>query len=348
MNNYLDKAISLAQMVEGQTGLNPPVGVVIVKNGRIIGMGAHLKQGERHAEIQAIDMAGPEQVVGATIYVSLEPCSHFGKTPPCAKRIIDTGISHVVYAARDITLPATGHQMMERAGVKVTYRPHPVAEQLYASFFKSKQLERPIVTVKVSASLDGKQATDHFESQWITNPSVKEDVFKLRHEHDAIITGSGTLKYDNPSLTVRLEEGRHPVRVILTRSGQIDWKSNMFHDGYGPIIIYTENHSLQSTCSNVEVVCLDNCNVDSVLKDLYLKGFGRVLVEAGPKVTSQFLSSKLITHFILYLAPKLIGGQGLNQFYQTESVFKLSDTHQFEIVETSLIDTNVKILMKRK
>ncbi|NJI00871.1 bifunctional diaminohydroxyphosphoribosylaminopyrimidine deaminase/5-amino-6-(5-phosphoribosylamino)uracil reductase RibD [Staphylococcus hyicus] len=348
MNHFLEKAITLAQMVEGQTGLNPPVGAVIVKNGRIIGIGAHLKQGERHAEIQAIDMAGADQVKGATIYVSLEPCSHFGKTPPCAKRIIETGITHVVYAARDVTLPATGHHMMEQEGVKVDYRPHPKAAQLYASFFKSKQEGHPIVTVKVSASLDGKQATDHFESQWITNPSVKKDVFRLRHKHDAIITGSGTLKCDNPSLTVRSEQGRQPVRVILARKGDIDWCSNMFHDNDSPVLIYTENKTLKSSLSNIKVINLECCDVDNILRDLYLKGFGRVLVEAGPNVTSQFLSSKMVTHFILYLAPKLIGGRGVNQFYQTETVCKLSDTHQFEIVETSLIDTNVKIHMKRK
>lgn len=335
-------------MVEGQTSCNPPVGAIIVKDGRIIGMGAHLKQGERHAEIQAIDMAGAEHVEGATMYVSLEPCSHFGKTPPCAKRIIETGIAHVVYAARDVTLPATGHRMMEEAGVKVDYRPHPRSERLYQPFFESKKSETPIVTVKVSASIDGKQATDHNESQWITNPDVKADVFQLRHHHDAIITGSGTLHSDNPSLTVRRENGHHPTRIILSQSGKIQWDAQLFHDHQAPIFIYTENAQLQTSLSHVEIVYLERCEVSAILKDLYRKGFGRVLVEAGPNVTSQFLSSNMITHFILYLAPKLIGGQGLNQFYQTDEIKKLNHLHQFEIVETSLIDTNVKIHMKRK
>ena len=348
MLKYLEKAITLAELVEGQTGLNPPVGAVIVKNGRIIGMGSHLKQGERHAEIQAIEMAGSENVEGATMYVSLEPCSHFGKTPPCAKRIIETKIAHVVYAARDITLPATGHQMMKEAGIKVDYRPQTRAMVLYQDFFESKQNEMPIVTVKVSASMDGKQATDYDESQWITNPTVKEDVFQLRHQHDAVITGAGTLRKDNPSLTVRKENGRHPTRVILSKKGNIDWDCQMFHDLYSPILIYTENSELQTSLSNVEIVYFQECHVDDVLKDLYEKGIGRVLVEAGPNVTSQFLSSNMITHFILYLAPKIIGGKGLNQFYQTEEVLDLNQVHQFEIVETSLIDTNVKIHMKRK
>ncbi|PTF67746.1 bifunctional diaminohydroxyphosphoribosylaminopyrimidine deaminase/5-amino-6-(5-phosphoribosylamino)uracil reductase RibD [Staphylococcus chromogenes] len=348
MLNYLDKAITLAELVEGQTGLNPSVGAVIVKDGRIIGMGAHLKQGERHAEIQAIDMAGSKNVEGATMYVSLEPCSHFGKTPPCAKRIIETKIAHVVYAARDTTLPATGHQMMEEAGVRVDYRPHPRAMALYQDFFKSKQNEFPTVTIKVSASMDGKQATDDDESQWITNPSVKEEVFQLRHQHDAIITGTGTLHKDNPSLTVRKENGHHPTRVILAIKGKIQWDLQMFHDQESPIMIYTENKELQTSLPNVKIIYLEECHVETILKDLYQKGFGRVLVEAGPKVTSQFLSSNMITHFILYLAPKIIGGKGLNQFYQTEEILDLDHVHQFEIVETSLIDTNVKIHMKRK
>ncbi len=346
--DYLNYAIQLAEMVEGQTGTNPPVGAVIVKNGRIIGIGAHLKKGQKHAEIQAIDMAGAEHVAGSTMYVSLEPCSHYGETPPCAERIIELGISKVIYAARDVTLPSTGHAMMERAGIEVEYRKNVQMERSYQSFFSSKMNALPIVTVKVSASLDGKQATDSSESQWITSKAVKSDVFKLRHTHDAIITGNGTLSKDNPSLTVRKEEGHHPTRVILSKSGQLQWGSKMFHDLKAPIYIYTENTQLTTDLENVCIVKLKDCRIDYILKDLYERGFGRVLVEAGPNITSQFLASPFVTHFILYLAPKIIGGQGLYQFYQTAWVQELDQIPQFEIVHSEMLDTDLKLHLKRK
>lgn len=348
MKYYLEHAIRLAEMVEGQTGVNPPVGAVIVKEGRIIGMGAHLKKGDKHAEIQAIDMAGAQNVVGATIYVSLEPCSHYGATPPCATKIIETGIQKVVYAARDITLPATGHEMMAEKGIDVQYTPHPRADKLYASFFASKTTEVPIVTVKVSASLDGKQATDHQQSQWITSKAVKDDVFQLRHMHDAIITGNGTLEADDPSLTVRLPEGRHPARIVMTHSGRIDWQAAMFHDQLAPVYIYTDNESFVSPLDHVHVVYLPSTDVKTVLHDLYKKGFGRILVEAGPKLTSQFLTSEFISTFILYLAPKIIGGQGKYQYFQTDGVTPLDQLANFEIVHSEMIDTDIKLQMKRK
>ncbi|EGQ3384401.1 bifunctional diaminohydroxyphosphoribosylaminopyrimidine deaminase/5-amino-6-(5-phosphoribosylamino)uracil reductase RibD [Staphylococcus pseudintermedius] len=348
MNHYLDYAIQLAEMTQGQTGTNPAVGAVIVKHGRIIGFGAHLKKGELHAEIQAIDMAGAKHVKGATIYVSLEPCSHYGSTPPCAQRIIDTGIAKVVYAAKDTTLQETSHDVMVQHGIEVEYRPHPRAEQLYAAFYRSKEGAVPIVTVKVSASIDGKQATDHFESQWITSKQVKADVFQLRHSHDAIITGNGTLTHDNPSLTTRVEDGHHPAKVILSRSGKINWDAQLFQDHVTPIYIYTENQALTSSFDHVEIIQQTDIQIEDVLKDLYQKGYGHVLVEAGPNVTSQFLASRLVTHFILYLAPKIIGGQGVNQFYQTPLVTPLNQLPQFEIVQTDIIDTDLKLRMQRK
>lgn len=346
--DYLNYAIQLANMLEGQTGTNPSVGAVVVKDGRIIGIGAHLQQGDKHAEVQAIDMAGADNVKGATIYVSLEPCSHYGQTPPCAQRIIDVGIKHVVYAAKDMTLPSQGDEMMQQAGVQVTYRRHPEVEQQYQAFFDSKNNKLPIVTVKVSASLDGKQATDQAESQWITSKSVKADVFKLRHEHDAIITGNGTLKKDNPSLTVRTEEGRDPVRIIFSRSGNIDWQLDLFHDLKTDVYIYTENKDLTTSLNYVHIIYMASCDIKSILIDLYEKGFGRVLVEAGPNVTSQFLQAQFITNFILYLAPKILGGQGLFQYYQTQSVDPLDQIPQFEIVHSEMIDTDIKLHLKRK
>ncbi|MDN5603659.1 MAG: bifunctional diaminohydroxyphosphoribosylaminopyrimidine deaminase/5-amino-6-(5-phosphoribosylamino)uracil reductase RibD, partial [Staphylococcus equorum] len=252
MSQYLNYAIQLAKMVSGQTGVNPPVGAVVVKDGRIVGMGAHLKKGDKHAEVQALDMA-QDEAKDATIFISLEPCTHFGSTPPCVNKIIDFGIKKVIYAVKDTTLPSNGDEILQHAGIEVEFRHNTEAEDLYKDFFISKSKEVPEVSVKVACSLDGKQATDEGESKWITNKAVKADVFNLRHTHDAVLTGRGTLDADNPQYTTRIEEGKHPTKVILSQSGQIDFELDMFKNTHTPIWIYTQNENLKTDIEQVEI-----------------------------------------------------------------------------------------------
>lgn len=349
MNRFLQNAIALAKMAEGQTGVNPAVGSVVVKDGRIVGLGAHLKQGERHAEVQALDMAGAD-AEGATIYVSLEPCTHFGSTPPCVNKIIEAGISKVVYAMKDITLDSPGDEILTEAGIEVEYQHDAQAEAMYTDFFKAKQAQIPEVTLKVSVSLDGKQATDNGQSKWITNPGVKQDVFKHRARHDAILTGAGTVQADNPSLTVRLEGERQPVHVVLARSGHLDFTQTLFTDQQTPVLVYTENTQLKTKehGSNIQIIVLVDCSIETILKDLYQRGIGSVYVEAGPKVTSQFLQSQCVQTLIIYYAPKVIGGSGKYQFYQTDNVLPLEQTPQFEIDHSEIIDQNIKVVLRKK
>ncbi|MCU5746841.1 bifunctional diaminohydroxyphosphoribosylaminopyrimidine deaminase/5-amino-6-(5-phosphoribosylamino)uracil reductase RibD [Staphylococcus sp. SQ8-PEA] len=347
MSQYLNYAIQLAEMVEGQTGINPPVGAVVVTNGKVVGIGAHLQQGDKHAEVQALDMAG-NRAQGGTIYVSLEPCTHFGSTPPCVDKIIEFGISKVVYAIKDTTLSSRGDQILKDAGIDVEFRYQEAAAKLYNDFFTAKRNSVPEVMVKVSCSLDGKQATDEGQSQWITNRAVKQDVFQLRHINDAVITGTGTLNTDNPSYTARIEEGKNPIRVILSRSGEIDFTLDMFKDTEAPIWIYTENENLTSNKNNIDINILEDCSLQNILHDLYQKGVGRVLVEAGPHITSEFLQSSYTNELIIYYAPKIIGGSGRYQFYSTEHVLELADVPNFEIVNTSMLDQNIKVQLRKK
>ncbi len=347
MSQFLNYAIQLAQMVEGQTGTNPPVGAVVVKQGRIVGIGAHLQKGDKHAEVQALDMAG-EQAQGGSIYVSLEPCTHYGSTPPCINKIISAGIQKVVYAVKDTTLKTHGDDVLQQSGIQVEFRHQPEAESLYRDFFITKRQSVPKVTVKVSCSLDGKQATDEAQSKWITNKAVKKDVFHLRHDHDAVLTGRGTLKEDNPQYTTRIEDGKHPIRVILSKSGQIDFNLDIFQNQSEPIWVYTENSKLKSDIENVEINCLSNCSIENILKDLHEKGIGRLLVEAGPTVTSEFLQSNYTNELILYYAPKIIGGSGNYQFFQTENIFDLSEVPHFEIVNSQMIEQNIKLTLRKK
>lgn len=336
-------------MAEGQTGVNPAVGSVVVNHGRIVGLGAHLKQGERHAEVQALDMAG-DQARGGTIYVSLEPCTHYGSTPPCVNKIIEAGISKVVYAMKDITLDSPGDEILKSAGIEVVYQHEVEAEKMYKDFFAAKVSEIPEVTLKVSVSLDGKQATDSGQSQWITNPGVKQDVLKNRARHDAILTGAGTVEADNPSLTVRIEGERQPIRVILDKSGSLSFQENIFHDQLTPVWLYTENNAVQNKehLDNINIIQLEECSVHNILRDLYNKGIGSLYVEAGPNVSSQFLQSECVQTLIIYYAPKVIGGSGKYQFYQTEEVLSLDKIPQFEIANSEIIDQNIKVSLRKK
>lgn len=336
-------------MAEGQTGVNPAVGSVVVKDGWIVGLGAHLKQGERHAEVQALDMAG-DQAQGATIYVSLEPCTHFGSTPPCVNKIIEAGIKKVVYAMKDISLDSPGDDILQSAGIEVEYQHQAQAELMYKDFFKAKSENIPEVTLKVSVSLDGKQATDTGQSQWITNPGVKQDVFKHRARHDALLTGAGTVQADNPSLTVRLEGERQPVRVILDRSGRLNLQQQIFHDQQTPVWLYTENKEMlnKEHSNQVKIILLEDCSIKNILQDLYHNGIGSLYVEAGPNVSSQFLQSECVQTLIIYYAPKVIGGSGKYQFYQTDNVLSLDKIPQFEIANSEIIDQNIKVSLRKK
>lgn len=347
MSQYLNYAIQLAQMVEGQTGLNPPVGAVVVNRGRIVGIGAHLKKGDKHAEVQALDMA-KDNAKGGTIYISLEPCTHFGSTPPCVNKIIEAGINRVVYAVKDTTLPSNGDSILQEAGIDVEFRHQPDAENLYKDFFITKRQSVPMVTVKVSCSLDGKQATDTGESKWVTNKLVKKDVFKLRHHHDAVLTGSGTLNADNPQYTTRIEEGKNPIKVILAQNGNIDFNLDIFKNTNTPIWIYTQNEALVTDIEHVEIIQLTNCSVENIMKNLYEKGIGRLLVEAGPTVTSEFLQSNYTNKLIIYYAPKIIGGSGKYQFFHTDKIIDLSKVPQFEIVDSQMLEQNLKLELRKK
>ncbi|HBV04076.1 MULTISPECIES: bifunctional diaminohydroxyphosphoribosylaminopyrimidine deaminase/5-amino-6-(5-phosphoribosylamino)uracil reductase RibD [Mammaliicoccus] len=347
MNQYLEFAIQLAEQLKGQTSTNPSVGAVIVKDNRIIGFGAHLKKGEAHAEIQALNMAGKE-AEGATIYVSLEPCSHYGLTPPCSKAIIESGISRVEYAVKDGSLSKSGHDMLEEAGVEVIHSPSSRAEELYKEFFIQQKKKTPFVTLKISTSLDGKVATDFKESKWITCKAVKEDVLHLRSENDAIITGGGTVREDNPLLTSRKPNFKEPKRIVLSQQSSFDEDLQIFKDRDNPAIVVTNhpNFEIKDT-QNIELYKSDLSNLENMLQLLYKLGYASVLVEAGPTLVSQFIEQDLADQLIIYQAPKVIGGQGKYQFYQTNDVYPLSKIKQFKFISTEIIDEDLKLILRK-
>jgi diaminohydroxyphosphoribosylaminopyrimidine deaminase/5-amino-6-(5-phosphoribosylamino)uracil reductase len=323
---YMDLALTNARTMKGQTDPNPLVGSVIVNDRRIVGLGAHLKAGEPHAEIHAIRMAG-ELARGGTIYVTLEPCSHHGRTGPCAQAIIDAGISTVVIATLDPNpiVSGNGVKMLEDAGIKVIVgireEESRKMNEVFNKFIVEKQ---PFVTLKAASTLDGKIATHSLDSKWITSPDARQDVHQLRNEHMAILVGVGTVIEDDPELTARIPNGRNPLRIILDSTLRIPLEAKVITDGLAETWIFTsQNHDLKKRhklealgISVFETSGEIRVDVKDVIRLLGEKSISSLFIEGGGTINSAFLEQGLIDKVVLYFAPKLIGGKEAPTFLE--------------------------------
>ncbi|RLQ90920.1 bifunctional diaminohydroxyphosphoribosylaminopyrimidine deaminase/5-amino-6-(5-phosphoribosylamino)uracil reductase RibD [Planomicrobium sp. Y74] len=323
---YMDLALSNAQTMKGQTDPNPLVGSVIVNHNRIVGVGTHLKAGEPHAEIHALRMAG-DQASGGTIYVTLEPCSHFGRTGPCAQAIIDAGLKKVVIAALDPNplVSGKGVKMLEDAGIEVVAG---IREQeslkMNEVFNKFITTKRPFVTLKAASTLDGKIATHSLDSKWITSEDARRDVHELRSEHMAILVGVGTVIEDDPELTARIPNGRNPVRVILDSSLRLPLDAKVVVDGAAETWIFTsrtydrfkKDHLEQAGIRIFETSGETRTDVNDLMRTLGENGISSLFIEGGGTVNSTFLENRLIDKVVLYFAPKLVGGSSAPTFLE--------------------------------
>lgn len=243
--DYMNLAINVAKAGVGQTTPNPVVGAIIVNEGRVVGIGAHLKAGEPHAEVHAIRMAG-EKAQNATAYVTLEPCSHHGKTPPCADLLITSKVKRVVVATTDPNplVAGKGIAKLKAAGIEVEVGVcKEQADALNSVFFHYLEKKRPYITLKSATTLDGKIATVTGESKWITGDAARQDVHLYRSIHDAILVGVNTVLMDNPSLTTRLPNGtgKNPIRVILDSKLRTPLDSQIVNDGKAETWIIVSN-----------------------------------------------------------------------------------------------------------
>lgn len=316
---YMSLALEMAAKAAGQTGINPVVGCVIVKEGRIVGIGTHLKRGEGHAEVHALRMAGAE-AEGATAYVTLEPCSHHGKTPPCCERLIDAKVSRVVVAATDPNPVVSGRGLARLREQGIEVKEGLLADRSHAmneKFNKYITTGMPFVTLKTASTLDGKIATVDNHSRWVTGAVAREQTHTLRHQHNAIMVGIGTLTADDPMLTTRAEvPAIHPVRVIVDSKLRIPLDARVVTDRSAQTIVLTttgadavKRKALEE--SGVTVIpCGDGSSVDltAALKELGSREIGSVLLEGGGKLNGAMLEAGLIDKMVLYYAPKLIGG----------------------------------------
>lgn len=326
---YMARAIQLAQQGLYTTQPNPRVGCVIVKDGNIISEGFHERAGQAHAEVMALRQAG-QHAQGATAYVTLEPCAHFGKTPPCANALVAANVARVVMASLDSNplVAGKGQAILENAGIATTVGVlEGEAKALNKGFFRRMQGGLPYVRLKMAASLDGRTAMQSGESKWITGSEARRDVQKLRAQSGAIITGIGTVLADNPSLTVRPEdwldwhygEVVQPLRVVFDSQLAMPIDAQILSTQ--GVIIVTEQHlqhpktqALQA--KGVEVWAFANREnmLQKTLVKLAQYGINDVLVEAGANLAGAFMQAQLVDELIVYIAPTLLGSEARPMF----------------------------------
>ena len=342
---YMELALNNAKAMKGQTDPNPLVGAVIVNDNRVVGIGAHLKAGEPHAEIHALRMAG-KAAKGGTIYVTLEPCSHYGRTGPCAVAIVEAGIKTVVIATLDPNPVVSGNgvKILKDAGIEVITGVLQEESQKMNEVFNKFIVERkPFVTLKSGVTLDGKIATYASNSKWITSAESRTDVHHLRNENMAILVGVNTVIKDNPELTTRIPNGRNPIRVILDSTLKIPLESKVVNDNLAETWIFTSNNydrdkekKLTSLGLKVFVTNgLEKVDPKEVVQILGENLVSSVLIEGGGTINASFLENKCIDKVILYFAPKLIGGKDAPTFLEGTGMEKMADA--VDLVDTSII-----------
>lgn len=355
---YMRIALQLAQGTSGQTSPNPMVGAVVVKDGEIVGMGAHMRAGEEHAEVHALHMAG-ERAKDATVYVTLEPCSHFGKTPPCCELLIEKGVQRVVIATLDCNplVSGNGKRRLEEVGIEVTTGVlEAEATLLNRYFFHYMKKKRPFVTIKTAMSLDGKTATVTGESKWITGEEARADVHQYRHIHDAILVGVNTVLTDNPHLTTRIPNGgKHPIRVILDTHLRTPPSSHVITDGLTPTwIIVGKDVNKEKIASyesnNIAVFQMktQQIEIQDVLSLLGEKQILSLFVEGGQTVHANFLKTNNFNEIVTYISPKLIGGKDAPTLFGGAGFSKVQDALSLTIQEMKQIGNDIKIVATLK
>ena len=320
--SYIKLAIEIAKKGDGKVSPNPMVGCIIVKNDRIIGAGFHEKFGLNHAEVNAIEKAG-KNAEGATLYTNLEPCSHFGKTPPCVELIISSKIKKVVIGTLDMNpqISGKGVKKLKAAGIetKVGFLENECIE-LNKFFFKYITKKLPYVTLKAAQTIDGKIADKAGESSWISSVPSRKYVHSLRARYDAVLIGAGTVEKDDPKLTVRLAEGRNPKRIILDPGLGLNLNHKIFsRNSDKNLIVIASKKSIGkkrriNKLNSLGVTLLfakeekdDRINLKNALKELYKIGIASVLVEGGSQVFTSFIKGNLFDDMLTFISPKILG-----------------------------------------
>ena len=348
-------ALRLAERGLYTTQPNPRVGCVIAHGEAMVGAGFHRRAGEPHAEVHALREAG-ERARGATAYVTLEPCAHYGRTPPCADALVAAGVSRVVVAAEDPfpQVAGRGIDKLRAAGVAVeTGLLREPARELNCGFLSRHERGRPFVRVKLAMSLDGRTALANGESRWITGEAAREDVQRWRARSSAILSGSGTVLADDPRLTVRLpedEEFTPPLRVLLDRQLRIPAGSQVL-DGTAPTLIL---HDAAASCADdrlARVECMAMATRDNLL-DLHAvlallagRGCNEVHVEAGPTLCGALFAAGLADELLLYIAPLLLGDSA-RPLLRLPPLADMASRWQLQVVDQRMLGADIRLRLR--
>ena len=361
---HMERAIELAASVFNATP-NPRVGCVIVKEGVIIGEGWHSAAGEKHAEIVALENAG-SLVKNSTAFVSLEPCAHQGRTPPCTEALIAAGVDRVVIASvdPDERVSGRGIKALEAANIEVFQLLDfdQQARAINPGFFKRQELGVPFVRLKLAMSIDGRTALSNGKSKWITSPEARKDVQKLRAQSCAIATGTGTILLDDPSLTVRTAElgldekqlkynkaslSKSPTRIVIGDYKKIPATAKVIHNG-GMVKFFTSDNISNEVNypENVEIVEVNSnhgrVDLASVLKFLASESkYNEILIEAGPTLSAEFIKHNLVDEFITYNAPKILGSDA-KPLINFTGLSSLEESIKFSVKEICEVGSDIK------
>ena len=352
---YMSLALRLAEQGLNTTSPNPRVGCILVKDGQIIGQGAHLKAGEPHAEIMALrdaEQKSSDKIKGATAYVTLEPCSHFGRTPPCADALTKAGVKRVIAAMQDPNPQVAGNGLARLAAAGITVEQglmEAQARELNIGFVTRMTQNKPYVRIKIAASLDGRTALANGESQWITNEYARADVHHWRARSCAILTGIGTVLADNPQMNVRnINTSRQPLRVVVDSQLQIPTDANILKGG-ATLIAYA-NASAQKiahlTQAGVSLVQLPNADgkvcLASLMKTLAARGVNELMVEAGQKLNGALIAANCVDELLLYYAPVLLGSDAQGML-AIPALTSMQERIQLNMVDFRQFGTDIRI-----
>lgn len=353
---YMRLAMQLAGNAIGRTSPNPLVGAVIVKDNRVVGCGWHRKAGTPHAEVHALNQAG-ELAQGADVYVTLEPCAHYGKTPPCAKALVEAKVKNVYGGLLDVNpkVAGKGFKILEDAGIHVEYG--FLQDELRKQnevFFKWIEHKKPFVVLKAAMTLDGKIATATGQSKWITNETSRAYGYKLRDIYDGIMVGINTVIEDNPMLTARVDGGKNPIRIVVDSSLKIDINANVVQDKSAKTIIATTDKAdkdkfLKLQAQDVDVIVVDKDENDKVDIEKLLDILGQqnicsILVEGGATLSGSFVAKKLVDKVYFFIAPKIVGGKEAKTPVAGTGILNLQEALALKDIQIEKLEEDILII----
>lgn len=353
---YMRLAMQLAGNAIGRTSPNPLVGAVIVKDNRVVGCGWHRKAGTPHAEVHALNQAG-ELAQGADVYVTLEPCAHYGKTPPCSKALVEAKVKNVYGGLLDVNpkVAGKGFKILEDAGIHVEYG--FLQDELRKQnevFFKWIEHKKPFIVLKAAMTLDGKIATATGQSKWITNETSRAYGYKLRDIYDGIMVGINTVIEDNPMLTARVDGGKNPIRIVVDSSLKIDINVNVVQDKSAKTIVATTDKAdkdkiLKLQAQDVDVIVVDKDENDKVDIEKLLDILGQqnicsILVEGGATLSGSFVAKKLVDKVYFFIAPKIVGGKEAKTPVAGTGILNLQEALSLKDIQIEKLEEDILII----